>query len=153
MTWPAIKWMATNILLSQILCLSICFTLIMLDNHAVGSQLEVVKLQWINVFQLSHQIPLLLSPMPHKRIVLMESPLKQFLVQGDGKWIRCSVHCFTLLSGISMFPFATFVKAFNELMEIRRQVLFCSLCSPHDSITTFPHVICQSTVPIVQCFD
>ena len=71
-TKSEIKWMGTDILLSQLLCLLVCFALITLDHCTVGSQLEVVKLERINICRSSHQGPLLLGPMPHKDVVLIQ---------------------------------------------------------------------------------
>ena len=81
-TKSEIKWMGIDILLSKSESLFVCFTLIAFQNHTIGSKLEIVKLERINVCGSSHQIPLLLSPMPHKNIVLIQGPLQKFLTQG-----------------------------------------------------------------------
>lgn len=114
-TQLAIKWMGTNALLSKSESLSVCFTLVAFDNCAVGSQLKVVQLQWINICRLSHQVPLLLCQVPSKKTVIIKSPLQQFLVQRHGDGISGSVSGITFLPSISVFPFVTFAKQFNSL--------------------------------------
>ena len=111
--------------------------LIMFDHNTICLKPKVVEHEWICVCRSSHQVSLMFCPVPGKHVILIKSPLQQFLVQSHVDRVGSCVFGIPFLLSISTCFFVGFVVCFNVMEECGR-----------GDLPEFTHIICRSTVSI-----